>query len=213
MLLIELKVSYDRNSVDAKELTRLATAARTEVWDTTLPFGTDSLRILPEPYWESVHTTLLSYALEFKAVSGGKAVLSHSLLPYPIVGMEDTNSSALQALLREQLQERECMAEETLKYRVRQSLTHVADRLGLKIVNGEAIPHRFHDTLFSNLSSENALHKAFNEGLFDNTSFYAVFDGVDTVAGHDPKAVRKDAALRLRLCNLCRDLINTLSNA
>ena len=213
MLLIELKVSYDRNSVDARELVRLATAARTEVWDTTLPFGTDSLRILPEPYWESVHTMLLEHAAEFKAVSKGKAVMSHSLLPYPMVGMEDTNSSALQALLHKQLQEREDLAEVALRLRISRSLNHVASRMQMEIVGGEAIPRRFHDTLFSNLSSENALHRSFNDGLFDNTSLYAVFDGVDTVAGYDPKAVRKDAALRRRLCDLCQDLINMLSNA
>lgn len=213
MLLVELKVSYDRNSDDAKELTKLATAARTEVWDTTLPFGTDSLRILPEAYWEPVHTLLSSYAHDFRTVSKGRASLSHTLLPYPRVGMEDTHSRELQAILQEHLQEREGIAEAALRLRLTNALHHVASRMAMEYVGGEAIPRRFHDTLFSNLSEENKLCRAFNDGLFDDTTLYPVFDGLDTLSGYEPQAVRKDAALRQRIGNLCQDLINLLSNA
>lgn len=210
MLLIELKVSYDRNSVNAKELTRIATAARTEVWDKTLPFGTDSLRILPEAYWEEVHVTLMGYEQEFRKLL---ASMSHSLLPYPMVGMEETASMALQSILREDLQEREDIAEDALRLRMTDALDHVADRMRVEYGGGEAIPRRFHDTLFSNLSSENVLYRAFNDGLFESTSLYPVLDGIDTIVGYDPKAVRKDAALRQRIFDLCQDLINLLSNA
>lgn len=218
MLLIELKVSYSRNSVNAneltRELTRVATAARTEVWGKTLPFGTDSLRILPEAYWEEIHVALEGYEHEFQMLLGtGGAFISHSLLPYPTVGMEDTASLALQARLREDLQEREDLAEDALRLRMTNALAHVADRMRVEYGGGAAIPRRFHDTLFSNLSSENVLCRAFNDGLFQNTGLHAVFEGVDTIAGYDPKAVRKDAALRRRVCDLCQDLINMLSNA
>jgi hypothetical protein len=142
----------------------------------------------------------------------GGAFIAHSLLPYPMVGMEDTASLELQALLRQDLQEREDVAEEALRLRMTEALGRVADRMSVDYVGREAIPRRFHDTLFSNLSSENTLCRAFNDGLFQNTRLHAVFDGVDTIAGYDPKAVRKDAALRQRICTLCRDLINMLSN-
>jgi hypothetical protein len=211
MLLLELKVSYDRNSDDAKELTKLATAARTEVWDTTLPFGTDSLRILPEAYWEPVSTMLAAYAVDFRTVSKGSAVMSHTLLPYPI--LDPATPSALQALLHEHLQEREDLAKVALRLRLSNALNHVAGRMKLEFVGGEAIPRRFHDTLFSNLSKENELCRAFNNGLFQNTSLYAVFDGIESLSGYEPQAVRKDASLRGRISNLCQDLINLLSNA
>lgn len=218
MLLIELKVSYSRNSVNAKELTReltrVATAARTEVWNKTLPFGTDSLRVLPEAYWEEVHVTLMGYEHEFQMLLGtGGASMSHSLLPYPMVGMEETASMVLQSVLKAELQEREDIAEDALRLRMTNALDHVSDRMRVEYGGGEAIPRRFHDTLFSNLSSENVLYRAFNDGLFQSTSLYPVLDGVDTIAGYDPKAVRKDAALRQRVHDLCQDLINLLSNA
>jgi hypothetical protein len=216
MLLIELKVSYSRNSVNAKELTReltrVATAARTEVWNKTLPFGTDSLRVLPEAYWEEVRVTLMGYEREFQMLLGmGGASMSHSLLPYPIVGR--VADPALNAVLQGDLQEREDIAEDALRLRMTNALDHVSDRMRVEYGGGEAIPRRFHDTLFSNLSSENVLYRAFNDGLFQSTSLYPVLDGVDTIAGYDPKAVRKDAALRQRVHDLCQDLINLLSNA
>ena len=216
MLLIELKVSYNRNSVNAKELTReltrVATAARTEVWGKTLPFGTDSLRVLPEAYWEEVHVTLVGYEREFQMLLGmGGASMSHSLLPYPILG--EVADPALNAVLQGDLQEREDIAEDALRLRMTNALDHVSDRMGVEYGGGEAIPRRFHDTLFSNLSSENVLYRAFNDGLFQSTSLYPVLDGVDTITGYDPKAVRKDAALRQRVHDLCQDLINLLSNA
>jgi len=216
MLLIELKVSYNRNSVNAKELTReltrVATAARTEVWGKTLPFGTDSLRVLPEAYWEEVHVTLIGYEREYQMLLGmGGASMSHSLLPYPIVG--GVADPALNAVLQGDLQEREDIAEDALRLRMTNALNHVSDRMRVEYGGGEAIPHRFHDTLFSNLSSENVLYRAFNDGLFQSTSLYPVLDGIDTIAGYDPKTVRKDAALRQRVHDLCQDLINLLSNA
>jgi hypothetical protein len=139
--------------------------------------------------------------------------MSHSLLPYPMVGAEIPPHWALHAILQEELQEREDIAEDALRLRMTNALDHVADRMKLGYAGGEAIPRRFHDTLFSNLSSESALCRAFNDGLFKNTSLYPVFDGIDTIAGYDPKAVRKDAALRQRVHDLCQDLINLLSNA
>jgi len=212
MLLLELKVSYNRNSVGASELTRLATAARTEVWDKTLPFGTDSLRLLPEAYWERVSGILWELEERFERVlDGAPGHLMHTILPYPV--LPEPGVPELHRQLANDLQERELLASYALMLRIKETLEHVVDRLAVDYVKGEAVLRRFHDSLFYNLSSENALYRAFNDDLFRDERLTTLCAGISTVVAHHPKLVRKDAGLRHSLRDACKFLIDVVSKA
>ena len=216
MILVDTKVSYDRQGENAKAINSMSALARTYIHRHTLLWGTDGLRALPDDMWEDFNQEVETFKRDLKEKG---CELQVYYVAYPntmnrmLVSTENppTNQKLFNALTLE-LRRRYNLMERDLLTRVEQVVYDLNQRLKMDFVDGEAKPRRFHDETLRGLTYEVKLFSFFNDVLKNNT-LSETLDSLSDLAEYEVQDIRKDAAVRQDVWQKTVDLLKLLSNA
>lgn len=208
MILVDVKVSYDRQAPSAREINSMAALARTYIHRHTLLWGTDGLRALPEDMWEDFNQEVETFKRDLKEKGCDLQVY---YVAYPRIEEDSSNQKLFTALALE-LRRRCDLMERDLLTRVEQVVYDLNQRLKIDFVDGEAKPRRFHDETLRGLTYEVKLFRFFNDVLKNNT-LSETLEGLSDLAEYEVQDIRKDAAVRQDVWQKTVDLLKLLSNA
>ena len=208
VILVDTKVSYDRQGENAKAINSMSALARTYIHRHTLLWGTDGLRALPVAMWEDFNQEVESFKRDLKEKGCDLQVY---YIAYPRIKEDASNQKLFNALSLE-LRRRCDLMERDLLTRVEQVVYDLNQRLKMDFVDGEAKPRRFHDETLRGLTYEIKLFCFFNDVLKNNT-LSETLDGLSDLAEYEVQDIRKDAAVRQEVWQKTVDLLKLLSNA
>jgi hypothetical protein len=208
VILVDTKVSYDRQGENAKAINSMSALARTYIHRHTLLWGTDGLRALPVAMWEDFNQEVESFKRDLKEKGCDLQVY---YIAYPRIKEDASNQKLFNALSLE-LRRRCDLMERDLLTRVEQVVYDLNQRLKMDFVDGEAKPRRFHDETLRGLTYEIKLFCFFNDVLKNNT-LSETLDGLSDLAEYEVQDIRKDAAVRQDVWQKTVDLLKLLSNA
>lgn len=208
MILVDTKVSYDRQAPSAREINSMAALARTYIHRHTLLWGTDGLRALPEDMWDDFNKEVETFKHDLKEKGCDLQVY---YVAYPRIEEDSSNQKLFNALALE-LRRRCDLMERDLLTRVEQVVYDLNQRLKVDFVDGEAKPRRFHDETLRGLTYEVKLFSFFNDVLKNNT-LSETLDSLSDLAEYEVQDIRKDAAVRQEVWQKTVDLLKLLSNA
>jgi hypothetical protein len=208
MILVDTKVSYDRQGENAKAINSMSALARTFIHRHTLLWGTDGLRALPEDMWEDFNKEVETFKRDLKEKGCDLQVY---YVAYPNLFYAPSDQK-LSSLLAEELKRRCDLMERDLLTRVEQVVFDLNQRLKMDFVDGEAKPRRFHEETVRGLTYEVKLFRFFNDVLKNNT-LSETLDSLSYLAEYEVQDIRKDAAVRQDVWQKTVDLLKLLSNA
>jgi hypothetical protein len=208
VILVDIKVSYDRQAPNAREINSMSALARTYIHRHTLLWGTDGLRALPVPMWDDFNKEVETFKRDLKEKGCDLQVY---YVAYPCIEEDSSNQKLFTALALE-LRRRCDLMERDLLTRVEQVVYDLNQRLKMDFVDGEARPRRFHDETVRGLTYEVKLFRFFNYVLKNNT-LSKTLDGLSDLAAYEVQDIRKDAAVRQDVWQKTVDLLKLLSNA
>jgi len=208
IVLVDTKVSYDRNHPNAKEVNAMVALARTFIHRHTLVWGTDGVRALPALMWEDFDKEVQSFKQDIQAKGGFLQVF---YLPYPHIEEKLNNQKLFNALTLELVRRFDLMERDALT-RIEQLVHDLNHRLEPDFADGAAKLRRFHEETIHGLPYEVDLFRKFNNVLKNNV-LDNILDGVAELAQYDVKDIRKDAATRHEAWQKTVDLVKLLSNA
>lgn len=210
MILVDMKVSYDRQGENAKAINAMSALARTYIHRHTLLWGIDGLRALPAAMWDEFDGEIRTFKRDLKEVGCDLQVY---YLSYPRTdeALRQENDK-LYGVLTLELRRRCDLMERDLVIRVEQVVSDLNKRLKVDFVDGEAKPRRFHDDTLRGLVYEIKLFSLFNDVLKNNTLSETI-EGLSHLAAYDVQDIRKDAAVRQDVWQKTIDLLKLLSNA
>jgi hypothetical protein len=208
VILVDIKVSYDRQAPNAREINSMSALARTYIHRHTLLWGTDGLRALPVPMWDDFNKEVETFKRDLKEKGCDLQVY---YVAYPCIEEDSSNQKLFTALALE-LRRRCDLMERDLLTRVEQVVYDLNQRLKMDFVDGEARPRRFHDETVRGLTYEVKLFRFFN-GVLKNNTLSETLDGLSDLAEYEVQDIRKDAAVRQEVWQKTVDLLKLLSNA
>ena len=208
MILVDTKVSYDRQGENAKAINSMSALARTFIHRHTLLWGTDGLRALPEDMWHDFNQEVETFKRDLKEKGCDLQVY---YVAYPNLFYAPSDQK-LSSLLAEELKRRCDLMERDLLTRVEQVVYDLNQRLKMDFVDGEAKPRRFHEETVRGLTYEVKLFRFFNDVLKNNT-LSETLDSLSDLAEYEVQDIRKDAAVRQDVWQKTVDLLKLLSNA
>ena len=211
MILVDVKVSYDRQAPSAREINSMAALARTYIHRHTLLWGTDGLRALPEDMWDDFNKEVETFKRDLKE-KGCELQVYYVAYPNNIYTENTPDNQKLFNALSLELRRRCDLMERDLLTRVEQVVYDLNQRLKIDFVDGEAKPRRFHDETLRGLTYEVKLFSFFNDVLKNNT-LSETLDGLSDLAEYEVQDIRKDAAVRQDVWQKTVDLLKLLSNA
>lgn len=211
MILVDTKVSYDRQGENAKAINSMSALARTYIHRHTLLWGTDGLRALPEDMWEDFNKEVETFKRDLKE-KGCELQVYYVAYPNNIYTENTPDNQKLFNALSLELRRRCDLMERDLLTRVEQVVYDLNQRLKMDFVDGEAKPRRFHDETLRGLTYEVKLFSFFNDVLKNNTLFETL-DSLSDLAEYEVQDIRKDAAVRQEVWQKTVDLLKLLSNA
>ena len=211
MILVDVKVSYDRQAPSAREINSMAALARTYIHRHTLLWGTDGLRALPDDMWEDFNQEVETFKRDLKE-KGCELQVYYVAYPNNIYTENTPANQKLFNALTLELRRRYDLMERDLLTRVEQVVYDLNQRLKIDFVDGEAKPRRFHDETLRGLTYEVKLFSFFNDVLKNNT-LSETLDGLSDLAEYEVQDIRKDAAVRQEVWQKTVDLLKLLSNA
>ena len=211
MILVDVKVSYDRQAPSAREINSMAALARTYIHRHTLLWGTDGLRALPDDMWEDFNQEVETFKRDLKE-KGCELQVYYVAYPNNIYTENTPANQKLFNALSLELRRRCDLMERDLLTRVEQVVYDLNQRLKIDFVDGEAKPRRFHDETLRGLTYEIKLFHFFNDVLKNNT-LSETLDGLSDLAEYEVQDIRKDAAVRQDVWQKTVDLLKLLSNA
>ena len=211
MILVDTKVSYDRQAPNAKEINSMSALARTYIHRHTLLWGTDGLRALPEDMWDDFNKEVETFKRDLKE-KGCELQVYYVAYPNNIYTENTPDNQKLFNALSLELRRRCDLMERDLLTRVEQVVYDLNQRLKIDFVDGEAKPRRFHDETLRGLTYEVKLFSFFNDVLKNNT-LSETLDGLSDLAEYEVQDIRKDAAVRQDVWQKTVDLLKLLSNA
>lgn len=211
MILVDVKVSYDRQAPSAREINSMAALARTYIHRHTLLWGTDGLRALPEDMWEDFNKEVETFKRDLKE-KGCELQVYYVAYPNNIYTENTPANQKLFNALSLELRRRCDLMERDLLTRVEQVVYDLNQRLKIDFVDGEAKPRRFHDETLRGLTYEVKLFSFFNDVLKNNT-LSETLDSLSDLAEYEVQDIRKDAAVRQEVWQKTVDLLKLLSNA
>lgn len=213
MVLIELKVGYDRKNYkhNGIDLANHAMLVRTYVYRHTLTWGTDGIRCMPVELFSKVETHLTLAETEFAETCTGldKNVfyMTHNYMPneQPIEHLP----AQLQTKITANMRQRKELALRDLCRKIWSTVHNVSDRLIIDFVRGEARPRRFHDTLVTGILDDAVLYRTIN----DSGSFGLgkTIDGMQALGRYDARTLRKNAEIRHKIQQEAQGLLDVLS--
>jgi hypothetical protein len=209
MILVDTKVSYDRQGENAKAINAMSALARSYIHRHTLLWGTDGLRALPDDMWEDFNQEVESFKRDLKEKGCDLQVY---YIAYPYNFDSENKSGKLFATLALELRRRCDLMERDLLTRVEQVVYDLNQRLKMDFVDGEARPRRFHEETVRGLTYEVKLFRFFNDVLKNNT-LSETLDTLSALAEYEVQDIRKDAAVRQEVWQKTVDLLKLLSNA
>jgi len=208
VILVDVKVSYDRQGANAKAINSMSALARTYIHRHTLLWGTDGLRALPVAMWEDFNQEVESFKRDLKEKGCDLQVY---YIAYPRIKEDASNQKLFNALSLE-LRRRCDLMERDLLTRVEQVVFDLNQRLKMDFVDGEARPRRFHEETVRGLTYEVKLFRFFNDVLKNNT-LAETLDSLSDLTEYEVQDIRKDAAVRQEVWQKTVDLLKLLSNA
>jgi len=208
VILVDTKVSYDRQGENAKAINSMSALARTYIHRHTMLWGTDGLRALPVPMWDDFNKEVETFKRDLKEKSCDLQVY---YVAYPCIEEDASNQKLFNALSLE-LRRRCDLMERDLLTRVEQVVYDLNQRLKMDFVDGEAKPRRFHEETVRGLTYEVKLFRFFNYVLKNNT-LAETLDSLSDLAAYEVQDIRKDAAVRQDVWQKTVDLLKLLSNA
>jgi hypothetical protein len=211
MILVDTKVSYDRQAPNAKEINSMSALARTYIHRHTLLWGTDGLRALPDDMWEDFNQEIETFKRDLKE-KGCELQVYYVAYPNNIYTENTPTNQKLFNALTLELRRRYDLMERDLLTRVEQVVYDLNQRLKMDFVDGEAKPRRFHDETLRGLTYEVKLFSFFNDVLKNNT-LSETLDSLSDLAEYEVQDIRKDAAVRQEVWQKTVDLLKLLSNA
>ena len=211
MILVDTKVSYDRQASNAREINSMAALARTYIHRHTLLWGTDGLRALPEDMWDDFNKEVETFKRDLKE-KGCELQVYYVAYPNNIYTENTPDNQKLFNALSLELRRRCDLMERDLLTRVEQVVYDLNQRLKIDFVDGEAKPRRFHDETLRGLTYEVKLFSFFNDVLKNNT-LSETLDSLSDLAEYEVQDIRKDAAVRQDVWQKTVDLLKLLSNA
>ena len=211
MILVDVKVSYDRQAPSAREINSMAALARTYIHRHTLLWGTDGLRALPDDMWEDFNKEVETFKRDLKE-KGCELQVYYVAYPNNIYTENTPDNQKLFNALSLELRRRCDLMERDLLTRVEQVVYDLNQRLKIDFVDGEAKPRRFHDETLRGLTYEVKLFSFFNDVLKNNT-LSETLDSLSDLAEYEVQDIRKDAAVRQDVWQKTVDLLKLLSNA
>ena len=211
MILVDVKVSYDRQAPSAREINSMAALARTYIHRHTLLWGTDGLRALPEDMWDDFNKEVETFKRDL-IEKGCELQVYYVAYPNNIYTENTPDNQKLFNALSLELRRRCDLMERDLLTRVEQVVYDLTQRLKIDFVDGEAKPRRFHDETLRGLTYEVKLFSFFNDVLKNNT-LSETLDGLSDLAEYEVQDIRKDAAVRQDVWQKTVDLLKLLSNA
>ena len=211
MILVDTKVSYDRQAPSAREINSMAALARTYIHRHTLLWGTDGLRALPEDMWEDFNKEVETFKRDLKE-KGCELQVYYVAYPNNIYTENTPANQKLFNALSLELRRRCDLMERDLLTRVEQVVYDLNQRLKMDFVDGEAKPRRFHEETLRGLTYEVKLFSFFNDVLKNNT-LSETLDSLSDLAEYEVQDIRKDAAVRQDVWQKTVDLLKLLSNA
>jgi len=206
MILVETRVSYDRKTPDAKTANAKSAAFRSYVYRHTMMWGTDALRVLPEPLWSEFAETVD----RFKTNLSSLCQIEVHYLPYP----ENKTNAAQPDLFAETAEE--------LRRRTNIMYSDVCHRIGLvldelndslKIGNSEGENGRLYDSVFTGVGADVRLFRAFNEAAFKSDTLNQICDGLSELSSLELNVLRRNKQARQDAWQKSIDLLNLLSKA
>jgi hypothetical protein len=210
VILVDVKVSYDRQGANAKAINAMSALARGYIHRHTLLWGTDGLRALPVAMWEDFNQEVESFKRDLKEKGCDLQVY---YIAYPHNNYEEKlNNQKLFNALSLELVRRCDLMERDLLTRVEQVVFDLNQRLKMDFVDGEARPRRFHEETVRGLTYEVKLFRFFNDVLKNNT-LSETLDSLSDLAAYEVQDIRKDAAVRQEVWQKTVDLLKLLSNA
>ena len=211
MILVDVKVSYDRQAPSAREINSMAALARTYIHRHTLLWGTDGLRALPDDMWEDFNKEVETFKRDLKE-KGCELQVYYVAYPNNIYTENTPDNQKLFNALSLELRRRCDLMERDLLTRVEQVVYDLNQRLKMDFVDGEARPRRFHEETVRGLTYEVKLFRFFNDVLKNNT-LSETLDSLSDLAEYEVQDIRKDAAVRQEVWQKTVDLLKLLSNA
>ena len=211
MILVDTKVSYDRQGENAKAINSMSALARTFIHRHTLLWGTDGLRALPNNMWDDFNKEVETFKRDLKE-KGCDLQVYYIAYPNNIYAENTPANQKLFNALSLELVRRCDLMERDLLTRVEQVVYDLNQRLKMDFVDGEAKPRRFHDETLRGLTYEIKLFRFFNDVLKNNT-LSETLDSLSDLAAYEVQDIRKDAAVRQEVWQKTVDLLKLLSNA
>jgi hypothetical protein len=211
MILVDTKVSYDRQGENAKAINSMSALARTYIHRHTLLWGTDGLRALPNNMWDDFNKEVETFKRDLKE-KGCDLQVYYIAYPNNIYTENTPNNQKLFNALTLELRRRCDLMERDLLTRVEQVVFDLNQRLKMDFVDGEAKPRRFHEETVRGLTYEVKLFRFFNDVLKNNT-LAETLDSLSDLAEYEVQDIRKDAAVRQEVWQKTVDLLKLLSNA
>ena len=211
MILVDTKVSYDRQGENAKAINSMSALARTFIHRHTLLWGTDGLRALPDDMWEDFNKEVETFKRDLKE-KGCELQVYYVAYPNNIYTENTPDNQKLFNALSLELRRRCDLMERDLLTRVEQVVYDLNQRLKMDFVDGEARPRRFHEETVRGLTYEVKLFRFFNDVLKNNT-LSETLDSLSDLAEYEVQDIRKDAAVRQEVWQKTVDLLKLLSNA
>jgi hypothetical protein len=211
MILVDTKVSYDRQGENAKAINAMSALARGYIHRHTLLWGTDGLRALPDDMWEDFNQEVESFKRDLKE-KGCDLQVYYIAYPNNIYTENTPNNQKLFNALSLELRRRFDLMERDLLTRVEQVVFDLNQRLKMDFVDGEARPRRFHEETVRGLTYEVKLFRFFNDVLKNNT-LDETLDSLSDLTEYEVQDIRKDAAVRQEVWQKTVDLLKLLSNA
>lgn len=213
MVLIELKVGYDRKNSKHKgvDIANEVMLARTYVYRNTLTWGTDGIRCMPVELFPKVEAHLLVIETDFRKTCAGldkKAFyMTHNYISNepPVEQLPP----ALRDSITTNMRQRKELALHDLRRKIWTTAHNVSDRLMIDFVRGEARPRRFHNTLITGIQDDAVLYHIFN----DSGSFGLgkTIDSMQALGRYDAKTLRKNAEIRHKIQQEAQGLLDVLS--
>lgn len=213
MVLIELKVGYDRKNYkhNGIDLANHAMLVRTYVYRNTLTWGTDGIRCMPVELFPKVEAALLVAETDFRETCAGLDAsafyMTHSYIANepPVEQLPP----ALRDSITTNMRQRKELALRDLRRKIWSTVHNVSDRLIIDFVRGEAQPRRFHNTLITGIQDDVVLYHIFN----DSGSFGLgkTIDSVQALSRYDVRTLRKNAEIRHKIQQEAQGLLDVLS--
>lgn len=208
MILVETKVQYDRKLPDAKEANAKSAMFRNYVYNHTMMWGSDGLRVLPTSLWSEFAQTVDRFIENLSRL----CKVSVYYLPYPS-NTSDVVQPDLFAETTAELRRRRNIMYTDVCHRLGLVLDDLNDRLKIEVVGEQTKFARLYENSLLGLPQEIRLFRAFNKAAFQSDALTEILDMLDTFSDLDIDALRKNREVRQEAWQKSIDLLNLLSKA